>query len=133
MTTFDERERAFENMFAHDEESRFLTLVRRNQLLARWAAEMIGFRGSECQSYVRTFVAGAVQGESEDMLFQRMRSDFLASGTDTSDAAVRAAITRASVDAERQVRTGTRIEGAAPRVPDPDFLPPRTQQRKVVS
>ena len=42
MTIFDERERAFENLFAHEEQLRFLALSRRNQLFARWAASEEG-------------------------------------------------------------------------------------------
>ena len=38
MTTFDEREHAFENKFAHDEELRFRAEARRNKLLGLWAA-----------------------------------------------------------------------------------------------
>lgn len=38
MTTFHEREEAFEAKFAHDEEFRFLVTARRDKLFARWAA-----------------------------------------------------------------------------------------------
>jgi len=113
MTTFDERERAFENLFAHEEKLRFLALVRRNQLLARWAAEMIGLRGSEYQWYVRTFMEGAVQGESEEILFDRIRTDFVACGIDTSEEGIRTAITMAGVDARREVQTQMRREALA--------------------
>ncbi len=47
MTMFDERERAFENFFAHEEDLRFFALARRNQLFARWAAEQLGLRGAD--------------------------------------------------------------------------------------
>jgi hypothetical protein len=47
MTLFNERERAFENLFAHEEEVRFLAQARRNHLFAQWAAEQLGLRGSE--------------------------------------------------------------------------------------
>ena len=36
---FDERERGFEAHFAHEEEMRFRTLVRRDRLFAVWAAD----------------------------------------------------------------------------------------------
>ena len=52
MTMFEDRERAFENLFAHEEELRFLALARRNQLFARWAAEQMGLRG---HNYRTTF------------------------------------------------------------------------------
>ena len=38
MTTFDDRERAFETKFARDEEMAFRVTARRNRLLGQWAA-----------------------------------------------------------------------------------------------
>jgi hypothetical protein len=35
---FEERERGYEAKWAHDEESHFKILARRNDLLGRWAA-----------------------------------------------------------------------------------------------
>ena len=42
MTTFDDREKAFENMFAHDQEMEFRIQARRNRLLGEWAAAKMG-------------------------------------------------------------------------------------------
>ena len=39
MTTFDDRERAFEAKYAHDQELQFKVAARRNRLVAAWAAE----------------------------------------------------------------------------------------------
>ena len=47
MTTFDERENAFENMYAHDAEMQFKAMARRNKLLGLWAAERMGMSTSE--------------------------------------------------------------------------------------
>lgn len=41
MTTFHEREQAFEAKYAHDEEFRFLVAARRDKLLAQWAADRL--------------------------------------------------------------------------------------------
>ena len=38
MTQFDDRQRAFESKFAHDEEMKFRLVARRNRLLGEWAA-----------------------------------------------------------------------------------------------
>src|SRR5580693_8303810 len=51
MTTFDKREEAFEQQFAHDEELRFKATARRNKLLGLWAAEKLGLAGAEADSY----------------------------------------------------------------------------------
>ena len=47
MTTFNDREKAFENKFAHDEEIQFKTFARRNKLLGLWAANLLGKTGAE--------------------------------------------------------------------------------------
>jgi hypothetical protein len=53
MTTFDERDRAFEAKFARDEEMQFRAESRRNKLIGLWAAELLGKTGDEAQSYVQ--------------------------------------------------------------------------------
>ena len=112
MTLFDERERAFENLFAHEEELRFLALVRRNQLFARWAAEQLRLRGSEYHAYVRSFAESAVRSEPEATLIEHVRMDFLGSGVEASPSTIREALATAAAQAARQVRTETRAEMA---------------------
>jgi hypothetical protein len=111
MTMFDERERAFENLFAHEEELRFRALARRNHLFARWAAEQLGLRGSQYHAYVHSFVHGIVRQEPTEALIGRVRADLLSSDGDSSEERVRAAFSRATVEAARWVRTG-REEGS---------------------
>lgn len=41
MTTFEDRERAFEAKYAHDEEFRFRVIARRDKLFAHWTAEQL--------------------------------------------------------------------------------------------
>ena len=53
MTTFDKRKDAYENKFAHDEALRFRAEARRNKLLGRWAAELLGKSGEEVDAYAR--------------------------------------------------------------------------------
>ena len=42
MTTFDERENAFEAKFALDSELQFKAEARRNKLIGLWAADLLG-------------------------------------------------------------------------------------------
>ena len=53
MTTFDDRENAFENKFAHDEELRFKAEARRNKLLGLWAAGLMGKTGDDAAAYAK--------------------------------------------------------------------------------
>ena len=50
MTQFDDRERAFEAKFAHDEEMQFRITARRNRLLGQWAARQMGLSEAETES-----------------------------------------------------------------------------------
>jgi hypothetical protein len=117
MTLFDERERAFENFFAHEEELRFRVLARRNDLFARWAAEQLELRRSERQAYVRSFVHGVVQPQSDQALIERVRADFIADGIDSSEERIRAALTAAAMQAARQVHGETRAEAEPVKEP----------------
>ncbi len=42
MSTFDDREKAFETKYARDQEMQFKIVARRNKLLGRWAAGLMG-------------------------------------------------------------------------------------------
>ena len=63
MTTFDDRNDAFENKFAHDADLRFKAISRRNRLLGQWAAETLGKTGDEATAYAK---AVADAGFAED-------------------------------------------------------------------
>jgi len=104
MTIFDERERAFENLFAHEEVLRFRALARRNQLFAGWAAEQF-LRGSECSACVRFIIEEAVRPEAAGTLIDRVRDDFRAESLEIADEHIHAAFAKAAAEAARQVRT----------------------------
>jgi hypothetical protein len=67
MTIFDERERAFEQMFAHDEEMRFKVLARRNSMVGRWAAEQLGLKAGSADAYIRETVATVLTQDGEEV------------------------------------------------------------------
>jgi hypothetical protein len=67
MTTFEEREKAFEAKYKLDQEAQFKINVRRDKLLGLWVAEQLGLSGSEAQAYARTVIEAdfAVPGDSD--------------------------------------------------------------------
>ncbi|HWF64218.1 MAG TPA: DUF1476 domain-containing protein [Rhizomicrobium sp.] len=85
MTTFDERERAFEAKWAHDEEMQFRIIVRRNELLGRWAGAELGLTGEAMEEYVAGLVALALKNKSIDALTLKLRADL---GPGHSDAVI---------------------------------------------
>jgi hypothetical protein len=85
MTMFDERERAFEAKWAHDEEMQFRIVVRRNELLGRWAAAEQGLADEAADNYVAALVALALKNKKIDALYLKLRADL---GTAHSDAVI---------------------------------------------
>lgn len=56
MSSFDDRERAFETKFAHDQEMQFKATSRRNKLVGLWAAGVLGKTGQEAEDYALAVV-----------------------------------------------------------------------------
>jgi hypothetical protein len=79
---FEERERAFEAKWAHDEEMQFRVVVRRNELLGLWAAEELGLRGAEKEHYVAELVAMGLKNKDATALFKKLRADMSAAHSD---------------------------------------------------
>jgi hypothetical protein len=85
MTTFDKREEAFEQQFAHDEELKFKATARRNKMLGLWAAEKLGLTGAEADSYALSVVMVDFEDSGEHDVMRKLRKDFDAKGVVQSD------------------------------------------------
>ncbi|HXW69857.1 MAG TPA: DUF1476 domain-containing protein [Methylocella sp.] len=87
MTTFDERENAFEAKLAHDEELRFLARARRDKQLGLWAAAKLGKTASEAEAYASALIAADVKSGARGVL-KTIRADFDAAGVGITDAEI---------------------------------------------
>ena len=85
MTSFDKREEAFEQQFAHDEELRFKATARRNKLLGQWAAEKLGLSGAEAESYAKSVAMADFEEAGDHDVLRKIRKDFDAKGVAQSD------------------------------------------------
>ena len=92
MSTFDDRERAYEKKFAMDEELRFKATARRNKLLGRWAAEKIGLSEAEAETYAKDVVIADLEEPGDEDVFRKIRDDFDARGVEQSDHQIRRAM-----------------------------------------
>ena len=104
MTTFDERESAFENKFAHDSELQFKAEARRNKLLGLWAAGLMGKTGADAEAYARDVIRADFQEAGDDDVFRKVRDDL---GGKVDDAALRAKMTELMTAARQQILTET--------------------------
>ena len=85
MGSFDEREDTFEKQFARDADLQFKAKARRNKLLGRWAADLLGKVGAEAEAYADAVVAVEYEEKGSDDVFRKIRRDFDEAGVDQSD------------------------------------------------
>jgi len=104
MTTFDKREDAFEKQFAHDADLRFKAEARRNKLLGVWAAGLLGKKGTEADSYVRSVIEADLEQAGEEDVFRKIRHDFDAAKVAQSDHQIRRTMDDLMQTAIAQVR-----------------------------
>jgi hypothetical protein len=104
MTTFDDREKAFETKFAHDADLQFRVTVRRNRLLGMWAAGQQGLSGEAAENYAKTVVAADFEEAGDEDVVRKLAADLAASGTD--EAAIRTALAAKGAEARKQIMDG---------------------------
>ena len=75
MTTFDDRENAFENKFAHDAEMQFKAEARRNKLLGLWAAELMGKTGDDATAYAREVINADFEEAGDEDVYRKVSGD----------------------------------------------------------
>ena len=89
MSTFDERQKAYENKFAHDQELEFKVRSRANILAAKWAAERMHLEGSDIDAYATEVVDYSLSNSGEGALVEKILSDMRSKGFDIKDEEVK--------------------------------------------
>ncbi len=90
MSTFDDRENAFENKFAHDAQMQFKAEARRNKLLGLWAAELLGKSGDDAEAYAKEVVKSDFEEAGDDDVLRKVAGDL---GGKASEEDIRAKMT----------------------------------------
>ena len=103
MTTFDDRERAFESQYARDEEMQFRITARRNRLMGEWAAGLMGLTEVEATSYAKDVVRADFEEAGDEDVIRKLLGDLTSAGVDIDDARIREALLHKTVDARRQL------------------------------
>ena len=102
MTTFDNREKAFENKFAHDADLLFKITARRNKLVGQWAAEKMGLTPEETTAYATSVVQADFEEAGDEDVIRKLLGDLTSAGIDVDDAMIRAALEDKMVEARSQ-------------------------------
>jgi len=103
MTSFDDRERAFEAKFARDEDMAFRVIARRNRLVGQWAAVKMGLTPEETDAYAKAVVQADFEEAGDEDVIRKLLGDLLAAGVEVDDAEVRRALEEQTVEARRQL------------------------------
>ena len=102
MTTFDDRERAYEAKFIHDSDLRFRVEARRNRILGIWAAELLGKSGAEADDYIAGVIRSDFIEAGDADVLRKLEADL--NGL-LDSAAIRARMDAAFVQARSEIAT----------------------------
>ncbi|KAK0329152.1 hypothetical protein LTR94_037929, partial [Friedmanniomyces endolithicus] len=71
MTTFDDREKAFEAKFVLDQEQEFKAAARRNKMLGLWAADKMGLSPESADQYAAAVVRADFEQPGDEDVFRK--------------------------------------------------------------
>jgi len=106
MTQFDDRERAFESIYARDQEMQFKIVARRNRLLGHWAAKKMGLTEAEADAYARDVIRSDFEEAGDRDVVRKILGDLTSAGVDIDEAAIRQALDHKTVEARRHFVEG---------------------------
>ncbi len=105
MTTFNDRDKQFENKFAKDKELLFKVNARRNKLLGLWAAGKLGKQGAEAEQYAKDVVMAEFETHDDDSrdVIEKLMEDFAEAKISVSEKDIRAEMERLQPVAKKQI------------------------------
>jgi len=103
MTSFDDRESAFENKHAHDAETQFKIEARRNKLAGLWAADLLGKSAEEAATYALEVIKSDFEEAGDEDVIRKLVAD-LAGKAD--EASIRAKLAECATKATEEITQG---------------------------
>ncbi|SEH32070.1 DUF1476 domain-containing protein [Magnetospirillum fulvum] len=88
MTTFDDREKAFEAKYRLDQDMDFKTQMRRDKLVGLWAAGLMGLTDDAAKAYALSVIEAAIDTPEQDIA-DKIANDLAARSVAVSAAEVR--------------------------------------------
>lgn len=107
MTTFNDRERGFENKFALDQDQEFKAGARRNRLLGEWAAGLMGLEGERVAEYAKAVIKSDFELPGDDDVLRKVFEDLKGSGVNVSEGDVRMKMDELLAQAREAIRAGS--------------------------
>ena len=104
MSSFQERESAFENKFKNDQDLLFRIYARRAKLVGLWAAGKLGLSGAEAEAYGKALVVEDLKEPSINDMVAKLKADFAAKGVSVTDHQIEREMGEALEEARKQVQ-----------------------------
>lgn len=105
MAGFEDRKKAQEGKFAHDQELTFKATARRNKLLGLWAAGKMGLTGEAAAAYAGEVVKSDFAEAGDHDVLRKVKGDLDAKKLDISEHQVRREMDELMKVAVEQVRS----------------------------
>lgn len=103
MSGMDDRQKAFEQKFAQDQELQFKVQARRNKLLGLWAAEKLGKSGDAVDEYAKSVVISDFAEPGDDDVLRKVLVDFEDAGEPMDRTTLRHEMDRLMAEAMNQI------------------------------
>ena len=105
MTTFDKREKVFEDKYKHDQDLQFKVEVRRNKLLGLWVAELLGLSGADAEAYAKEVVRADFEEPGDADVIRKIQGDAAPKNLDLSEHRIRKKMDELTAVAKEQIMT----------------------------
>jgi hypothetical protein len=103
MTTFDDRQQAFENKFKHDQDLQFRVNARRAKLLGLWAAAQMQLSADEAEVYAKQVVSADFEEAGVGDIVRKVHGDLSTKGLTVSQHQVEREAERLLGEAKTQI------------------------------
>ena len=101
MSGITDREKAFENKYAHDQDKKFRIIARRNKLLGQWAGALLG--KADIDAYAKEVVASDFEEAGDEDVVRKVVADLTAGGLSQGADDIRAKLAELLTVASEQI------------------------------
>ncbi|MGQ5701352.1 DUF1476 domain-containing protein [Sandaracinobacteroides sp. A072] len=105
MSTFEDREKAFEARFAHDADKAFRVTARRNRLAGLWAAQKLGLTDVEAEAYAKSVIQADFEEAGDADVVRKLIGDLLMRGIEVSEIEIREMLSKMTDQARHQIES----------------------------
>ena len=105
MSSLNDRETAFENKFAHDEQIDFAVEARCCKIFGLWVGEILGLEGEDINTYAAEVVESNLEEPGFNDVLRKVRGDLAAKNLEITDSALHQELDKALDEAKIQIQS----------------------------